>query len=130
MWHIATTRVAGGFEIFTLDMNSTAGMKRAGGAVRVDVGPGDEPWVANAYGEVFRYHGAGWEVATSGVHARDVGVGGDGSVFVVGTDGRAYKWNGSGWVDRGGGNLTQISVSDTGVPVAFDANSQVWLGQP
>ena len=48
--------------------------------------------------------------------ARDIGVGGDGSAWIIGTDSGVYKWNGNDW-DRMEGQGVAISVDRSGQPV-------------
>ncbi|MDP1613752.1 MAG: hypothetical protein Q8M11_22045 [Sulfuritalea sp.] len=61
--------------------------------------------------------------------ARDIGIGPEGSVFVVGNDGTVHKWNGSTWIKRDG-ILNEISVGAGGVPVGVNASKQIWMGYP
>ena len=87
-----------------------------GGAVRIDVGPNGNPWVVNAAGLIYRYSGSSW--GQIGGQAHDVGIGADGTVWVVGWTNVAggyniAKWNGSFWVDVPGGAV-RIDVAPDG----------------
>jgi Tectonin domain len=83
----------------------------------VPLGPGT-PWVVNAQGAIFRRIGGAWQ-QTDGA-ARDIGVGADGTAWVIGVEavpgGRAiYRLGGNGWnqVDGGG---ERIAVAPDGQP--------------
>jgi hypothetical protein len=95
------------------------------GAVRIHVGPDGNAWVVNSSGQIRRYDGADWTLMPGA--AKDIGIGSDGSVFVVGTD--VYKWSGSTWVQRDGG-LSEITVGAFGVPFGVNAANQLWKGYP
>src|SRR5262249_6561245 len=66
--------------------------------------------------------------------ARDVGVGADGSVWVVGANATAggfgiYRWNGSGWIEARGG-AERISFVPSGNPWVDNADHRIchWNG--
>ena len=76
------------------------------------------PWVVNAQGAIYQRSGGAWQRV--GGAAREIGVGADGSVWVIGTEpapgGRAiYRITGNGWnrVDGGG---ERIAVGPDGQP--------------
>jgi hypothetical protein len=63
--------------------------------------------------------------------ARDIGIGADGAVWVVGTNSRngsfqVYSWNGSAWVaDPGSGE--EIAVAANGDPVVNGDDGKAWI---
>lgn len=94
-------------------------------AARVAVGPGGKPWVVQASGAIWRRtvdttspSVGTWEPLPG--CARDIGIGKDESVWVVGCawpDGLLFKWNGSGWDgDATGGAGVHLAVDEIGRP--------------
>jgi hypothetical protein len=127
VWVIGTDAVPGGFGIYR--WSGSAWTKTRGGAVRIDVDPHGYAWIVNSTGQISRGYigslGPDWSLMPGA--AKDIGIGGDGSVFVVGTDNGVYKWSGSGWVKRDGA-LTDITVDQNGVPWGVNAANQLWKG--
>lgn len=126
VWVIGAQAAQGGFEIFR--WNNGNWQKVPGGGVRIDVDPQGNAWVVSEGGDVFRHTGSNW-AGVPGVKARDIGIGGDGSVFVAAQDGSVHKWNGSAWVKRDG-RLAEITVDAQGVPFGTSDNKQIWMGYP
>jgi hypothetical protein len=60
-----------------------------------------------------------------GGSAADIGIGANGSVFVVGTDGKVWHWNGKAWALRDGVGAA-ISVDPQGRPWATSPDKRVW----
>jgi hypothetical protein len=102
LWAIRGAQVPGGQQIWTYDGTWRL---QPGGAIRISVnsntvnGGDDRPWVVNNGGGIFRFNWAthNWDGVPG--CARDVGVGTDGSVWVVGCDNSPgdsgiYKFNG------------------------------------
>ena len=56
-----------------------------GGAVRIDVDPSGNAWVVSSAHALYHFNGQQF-VAVPGVSATDVGIGADGSVWVIGAD--------------------------------------------
>jgi hypothetical protein len=130
-WIIGTSPTAGGFTIFKWD--GVAWTMSNGGGVRIASTSSGVPWMVNSLGEIYQRTSSS---ATSGSWtlrpgcAKDVGVGSDGSVWVIGCSVvpggfDIHKWNGSGWnVESGGGGAVRIAVGSTGIPwVVNDAGS-------
>lgn len=115
---------AGGFGIYRY--TGTSWTQMPGAAVRIDVDPKGNAWIVNKLGEVFRWGGSAW-VAVLGVKARDVGIGADGSVFVLGVDDKVYRWGGSAWVAREG-SARNITVNAAGVPYAVTDAGVIYQG--
>jgi|LauGreStaDraftv2_3_1035109.scaffolds.fasta_scaffold02418_2 hypothetical protein len=129
VWVLGTAKVSGGYEIFRLTGTSTW-TKVTGGAMRIDVDPKGNPWIVNDAGNVYRWNGNGWDTI-NGPKARDVGIGGDGSVFIVGQDGSIHKWSSSSssWVKRDG-VMSEITVSRQGIPFGVNASKNIYMGYP
>ena len=91
-----------------------------GGGVRIDVDQSGNPWIVNSNGEIFRRVNNRWEHLPG--FAKDIGVGGDDSVWIIGTDPRGtahdfgiHKWTGSNWQGIEGSGV-EISVDSSGLP--------------
>lgn len=117
MWFLdAKKLVPGGLDVISLSLNATAGMRRSGGAVRVDVDPQGNGFVANDKGDIFHYNGKGWTQMQG--KAKDVGVGANGTAWVIGTAAVAggyeiFRWANNGWVKTPGGAV-RIDVDPQG----------------
>lgn len=81
VWAIGTTPVYGGFNILHWNASTWTWATVDGGAVRIAVGPDGNPWVVNSFGNIFHWVGH-WQPFPS--LARDIGIGADGSVWIVG----------------------------------------------
>ena len=76
--------------------------------------------------------GGGYEklVKMPGV-ATDIGIGADGSVWIIGTNNlgtagfQIYNWDGSSWIANWGSGV-RISVDPTGIPWIVNATGEVW----
>ncbi|MDP1613754.1 MAG: hypothetical protein Q8M11_22055 [Sulfuritalea sp.] len=128
-WMVGGAKVPGGFSIWRWNTGGNRWDAMSGGGVRIDVDPEGNAWLVNDAGAIFRWTGSNW-VGIPG-KARDIGVGPEGSVFIVGAgnNGTIHKWNGSTWIQRDGG-LNEISVGPGGVPVGVNAGKQIWMGYP
>ncbi len=92
-----------------------------GSAIRVDVDPLGRPWIVNDDHEIWRMNRSGNWVRLHGA-AHDIGVGADGSVWVVGVTERRggyeiYKLGNYGW----------IRVEGTGVRIDVDPQGRPWV---
>jgi hypothetical protein len=90
-------------------------------------GPGT-PWVVNGAREIFRRANGAWQKLPGA--ALDIGVGADGSAWVVGTAAasgghRIYKWNGSDWAQVDGGAV-RISVAPDGSPWVINEPGEIF----
>jgi hypothetical protein len=100
---------------------------------RLDVDPQGRPWGIDNDGKVFVYSDNAWIEDVKAPSASDIGVGGDGSLYVVGADinkelggGRVYLRDGqSGEWTAQAGRLSAISVTPDGK--AFGVNSLNWV---
>lgn len=101
--------------------------------MRIDVDSNGNAWVVTSGGAVFRFDGAHGFVPVKGVEAKDIGIGGNGAVFVVGaTFGVPYVWGGyeTRWIKMEGGSLESISVDPAGTPWAVNQSKQILMGVP
>lgn len=114
-WVIGTSAVPGGFDIYRRGASSWT--RVAGGAVRISVEPSGNAWVVNSSNTLFRFDGTTFQ-PIPGVTATDVGVGADGTAWVIGSQAVPGGFNilrrtGTTWTVVPGGAL-RIAVDPTG----------------
>ena len=102
-----------------------------GSGVRIDVDPKGIPWVIDHTNDIHQLIAGRW-IRRPG-EARDIGIGADGSVWIIGTSGedgghRIYRWNGRGW-NRVSGSSRQISVGPAGFPWATNSGGDIYRGR-
>lgn len=131
-WIIGNNPVTYGHSIFRWMDNIQAFVKVAGEAVRVDVNHFGIPWVVNNSGDIYRWKKRQWEHVPG--KATDIGIGPDGSVFVLGINQiqgnyEIYHWNGSGW-DLFPGRGIRIDVDASGNPWVVNSAGNIyrWTG--
>lgn len=94
------------------------------GHVAIDVDPNGNAWSVHGSGTIRQFNGSTWVTRPGG--ALDVGIGADGSVWVVGKSSKkAFEWSGSQWIDRGGGPFRAIDVEPDGTPWAIEQNGAI-----
>jgi len=104
-------------------------------AKRIAVQPDGVPWYVDTNGGIFR--GSSNDPATIswtqlGGCAKDIGIGGNGDVWVVGCTAvnggyDLHKWNGSVFVtDTSGGGATRIAVDSAGTPWIVNSSSEIF----
>ncbi len=127
---IGAYAVHGGFRVFK--WNGSNWDATVGSGQRIDVSPQGIPWIVNSLGEIWRgTAGGSFELLPGQAH--DIGVGADGTVYIVGTDvlpggNGIYRWNGSNWTKVSGAGQ-QISVGPQGVPWMSDSFKEVYQGK-
>jgi hypothetical protein len=99
--------------------------------VRIDVDPFGIPWVIDHTDDIYQLIAGRW-IKRPG-YARDIGIGADGSVWVIGTTSGSgghgiYRWNGSDW-SRVHGSARQISVDPDGYPWVLGSGGEIYRGQ-
>ncbi len=124
VWIIGNTSRTGGYNIYKYSGSDWVQATGTEGATRIAVDPSGVPWIVADDGSIYQRSGANagsgsWQ-SVSGC-AKDIGIGGDGSVWVIGCTAvsggyRPHKWNGSGWTSANNGGGVRISVGPTGVP--------------
>ncbi len=85
IWLVGEKASHGGFELKRSNASHSAFRTVPGGATRISAGGASEVWVVNDVGDLYRRGRTDWE-AVSGVKARDIAVGADGSVWAIGTE--------------------------------------------
>jgi len=93
--------------------------------------PFSDIWVVNSSGNIFHWTGSNWQHMPG--LAKDIGVGANGSVWVIGTNPvrggyGIYQWNGSNWVNHPGGAV-RIDVGPAGYPWVVNSFGEIfhWL---
>lgn len=131
MWFLdANKSVPGGFDIVSMDLNKTTGMRRSGGAVRIDADSQGNAFVANDKGEMFHFSNGNWNKLPG--LAKDIGVGANGTAWCIGANQvpggfGVYRWNLStnNWEDMKGGGM-RIDVDPQGNAWIVNSTGQVW----
>jgi len=127
VWALGTTERQGGYEIFRY---TGFGWQRVHGTgVRIDVDPYGIPWIVNHDDDIFRLINGYWEELPG--LAKDISVGADGSVWVIGSDRREggygiYRWDDYGWT-RVRGSARQISVGPDGEPWVVNRDGEIYV---
>ncbi len=121
--------VTSGGGTYRYDHGDWVGVRGSG--VRIDVDPNGVPWVIDHTNDIHQLIAGRW-IQRNGA-ARDIGIGGDGSVWIIGTsedDGghRIYRWSGAAW-NRVAGSSRQISVDPDGYPWAANSAGDIYRGQ-
>jgi len=103
----------------------------SGSAVRIDVDPTGNPWVIDYNDDIYQLVD-GWWIEMPG-DAHDIGIGGDGSVWVIGTRRSGggysiYRWIESDW-NRVEGSARQISVTNDGRPWVAGSDGDIYSSQ-
>lgn len=100
----------------------------SGSAVRIDVDPAGNPWVIDHTDDIYELVDGRW-LRRPGA-ARDIGIGADGSVWIIGTregDGGhgIYRWNGQNWSPVTGSGR-QVSVGPDGLPWVASSGGEIY----
>jgi hypothetical protein len=122
IWVIGTKSIKGGFEIYRWQKNKF--VKVPGAAIRIDVDPKGNAWVVSGNkGDVYSFNGKKWVKNTKAPAAKDIAVGGDGTVYILDEAGSPYKETKGGWTKLPG-KAANITVDDEGIPiVSTDQNT-------
>ncbi len=102
----------------------------AKGGKRLTVDPSGNPWIVDFNGNIWRSTGGGQVTLLPGL-ARDIGIGANGAVWVIGTNSRndsyqVWSWNGSSWIaDPGSGE--EIDVDAAGRPIVDGVDGKIWI---
>ena len=120
----------GGYSISKLIGNTLVKLPDCA-AIRVAVSPHGVPWVINKSKLIFKYNGLTWDQMPG--TGTDIGIGADGSVFIIGTldvsptgGYNILKWNGSGWDTLPDCAGVRISVSPQGIPWVVNRSNIVY----
>jgi hypothetical protein len=126
VWIVGTNPVSGGYGVYKWNGTGWTGID--GGGVRIAVDPVGNPWLLNDAGRIFRRNGDKW-IQLPGA-AKDIGIGKDGSVWVIGmleVNGgfSVHKWNGVYWDKIDGGGI-RIAVDPDGNPWIINNAGQIF----
>jgi hypothetical protein len=94
VWVVGTNKVNGGFGIYRWNANTW--IRVSGGATRIDVGPKGNAWIVNSQGNIYRYNGKKFVHVPGKQKARDIGIGANGDIWILGFGGY-FKWTGKAW---------------------------------
>jgi hypothetical protein len=117
--NIPYTGPGGGYYIQRRLPNGTWDNPNGGTAVRIAVDPSGNAWVVNGLQQIWKWTGSAWSQLPG--TARDIGIGANGSVWIIGTTPDGYGsysigvWNGSSWTVIDGAAV-RISVDPAGNP--------------
>lgn len=124
------TSSTGGYSISKLVGNKLVKLPDCA-AIRVAVSPQGVPWVVNKSNLIYRYNGTTWDVMPG--TATDIGIGADGSIFIIGTQDVSptggfdiLKWNGSNWGILPNCAGTRIAVGPNGIPWVVNKSNIVY----
>jgi hypothetical protein len=127
LWLIGLDPETGGHGVWVFN---GSGFTFANGAgVRIAIGPDGLPWIVNNAGQIWHLDLGAWVQVPGG--ARDIGVGADGSVWIIGLNPIAggwqtYRFNGSGGWDAVNGGGVAISVGPDGMPWVINSAGQIF----
>jgi hypothetical protein len=116
---------AAGYGIYRVDSCGCRHKLTDAGAIRVAVSPQGIPWVVTKLNQILRYNNntKAWDQVPG--TATDIGIGADGSVFIIGTQFATVtggniiqKWNGSTW---------DTMPDCAGVRIAVDPHGTPWV---
>lgn len=131
-WHLdpgsAVDVAAGGGKVFALGTNSVPGgygvwqwtgggwAQFPGGGRALAVDSAGRPWVTNDANEIWSWTGSAWQLEPGGAHY--VAAGGDGTVYVLGTNSvpggyGIWRWGGGVWSALPGG-LVDLAAGNDG----------------
>lgn len=135
-WFVSNLPVPGGYRVYSCSAGFFGGqpfVATAAGCTNLSAGgpPGQrQVWLVNSFNDIYYLDGAGsWTHLPTG-KAEDIGVGADGSIWITGTDGGAYRWTGERWQSDGWvsdvvkGN--RVAVEPNGCPWVVTGSGAVW----
>jgi len=127
---IGTNAVSGGFGIYKYVASSNSWQGIDGGGVRIAVDPRGNPWIVNDAGAIYRRVSNQWRLLPGS--AKDIGIGADGTVYVIGTNAVGggfgiYKYvaSSNSWQGIDGGGV-QIAVNPRGAPWVVNSANAIY----
>jgi hypothetical protein len=131
-WVIGANAEVGGYGIYRY---AGGWVKVEGSAVRIDVDPQGRAWVVTSGHAIFRFDGAKFVLVPGGQQANDIGIGAEGSVWVIGNDKPSpndysiYRLVGSTW-KKVPGAAVRIDVDPKGNAWVVNSAHQIfrWNG--
>ena len=83
VWILGNTAVSGGYSSYRRKAdNSGWGDPIPGGGVRISVDPSGNAWFVNDEQKIYKHNGSSFELRSGS--ARDISIGGDGSIWIIG----------------------------------------------
>jgi hypothetical protein len=129
VWIVGTEPRFGGYAIYRWDGRNWE-LVSDDGAVRIDVDPQGNPWIVNDNGSIYRRVGDRWEQLFGA--AKDIGIGGEGSVWIVATNPviggyGILRWDGRNWGGFSDDGALQISVDKDGIPWIVNSSNHIYI---
>lgn len=126
VWIIGTDRASfGGYKVFRWG-GMTWEAVDSPGAVAIDVGTDGQPWIVDEYGNIFQRTSDAWiQVSGPGQAASDIGIGADGSVWIIANG--IYKWTGAGWSSPLSIPGSPLSVSGKAIHIDVGPDGDPWV---
>ena len=121
VWVIGANATPGGYGIYKRTGNAWVNVP--GGAERIAVDPRGNAWVANNANAIFRHDGTKWTMLTN-QSARDIGVGANGTVWVIGTGAEAGGYGIHRSTDQG---ATWTKIAGGAVRISVDPQGNAWV---
>jgi hypothetical protein len=115
-------------DVFEFSGSNWTHIKGAKGS-RIAVDANDLPWVVTSSNQIWRHDGGRWQRMPGAAH--DIGIGADGTPWVIGIDARGhlgsgiYRWDGRAW-GRVDGIGTYIAVGPRGLPWVINGNADIF----
>jgi hypothetical protein len=133
-WVIGTNPEVGGYGIYRWNPGGGNWDKIPGSASRIAVDPQGNAWVVTSVHAVYHYDGRQFVQVPNGI-ANDVGIGADGSIWIIGnnkvgpSDFDIYRYLNGKWVMVPGGAV-RIAVDPKGNPWVVNSGHQIfhWNG--
>lgn len=130
IWLVGTNEVANGdFEIYRR-VNNNRWERMPGGGVRIAAESRNSAWLVNSANAIWRFVRNDWRQIDG--EAYDIGVGNDGSVWVVGTrsvgnagDYGILRRRGNKWEEMPGGGI-RIAVESTNTAWLVNSDGVIW----
>lgn len=92
-------------------------------AIRIAVSPQGVPWVVTKTHTILKYNGSSWDQVPG--TANDIGIGGDGSVFIIGT--QFATATGGNVIMKLNGTTWTLMPDCAGVHIAVDPQGTPWV---
>lgn len=128
VWIVGTNTTNGGYGLWRWESGGYWDMPYGGGGVHIAVDSSGQPWVVNSGHQIWHHTAQGWIQAPGSAY--DIGAGGQGSVWVIGTNASTYgygiwSWNGGGWSPVDGAAVA-IGVAPSGMPWVINNQGAVY----
>jgi hypothetical protein len=128
---IGMNPVGAGGDYGIYSWNGATWVNEGGGGVRIAVGPDGSPWMVNSIQDIYHKVGGNWQQLPGKAYDIDVAPGDNGTPWIIGTNPTGsgnfgiYSWNGSTWVNMGGGGV-RIAASTSQTAYVVNANQDIY----